>query len=144
MLRSWAASGEGCGGARVERGERYSRKEEEIVSGSTRWLGLNLRAWGGFSITVIVVQAHERTSGLGVDSVWMNIVRLACCVLAIGALGLHCCTRGLCCSGEDVMGDALWCRHRVAVRGVCDRSEGVARVTARSTDREIVGVAIVC
>lgn len=44
MLRSWAASGEGCGGARVERGERYSREPEEMDSGRTRWLGLNLRA----------------------------------------------------------------------------------------------------
>jgi hypothetical protein len=45
MLSSWAASGDGCGGARVERGFRYSRKGEDIDSGRTRWLGLNLRAY---------------------------------------------------------------------------------------------------
>jgi len=39
-----AAKGEGWGGARVERGLRYSRKEEEISSGMTRWFGMNLRA----------------------------------------------------------------------------------------------------
>lgn len=45
MLRSWAARGDGCGGARVERGLRYSRNGEEMFSGRTRWLGLNFRAW---------------------------------------------------------------------------------------------------
>jgi hypothetical protein len=46
MFRSCAASGEGCGAASVLRGERYSRKGEEIDSGRTRWFGLNFRAWG--------------------------------------------------------------------------------------------------
>jgi hypothetical protein len=39
------ARGEGLGGERVERGERYSMKGAEKDSGRTRWLGLNLRAY---------------------------------------------------------------------------------------------------
>jgi len=57
---SWAAKGDGYGGARVERGDKYSKKGVLIPSGSTRWFGLNLSA-----------------SALGVSSVWMKIVRLA-------------------------------------------------------------------
>ena len=83
------------------------------------------------------------TSALGVDSVWMNMVRLDCWAAAMGALRLHCCIRGLCCSGEDVMGDAFWWRQREATLVACGRSDGVARVTARRADREIVGAAIV-
>jgi hypothetical protein len=60
-LRRLAARGEGCGAARVERGVRYSRKEEGKSSGRISWLGRNLRA-----------------SALGVSSVWMKIVRFAC------------------------------------------------------------------
>jgi hypothetical protein len=60
MFISWAASGEGWGGAMVERGERYSMKGVARPSGRTRWLGRNLRA-----------------SGLGVFSVWMKMVRRA-------------------------------------------------------------------
>lgn len=40
------ARGEGCGGERVERGLRYSMKEEGKSSGRTRLFGLNLTAWG--------------------------------------------------------------------------------------------------
>jgi len=47
ILRRAAASGDGCGGASVERGDKYSRKGEDIEAGSTRELGLNLRAWIG-------------------------------------------------------------------------------------------------
>lgn len=54
-----AANGEGCGGAIVDRGLRYSRKGDDNVVGSIGWLGRNLRA-----------------SGFGVFSVWINIVRL--------------------------------------------------------------------
>lgn len=36
------------------------------------------------------------------------------------------------------MGEAFWCRHREAALGVCDRSEGVTRVTARKAVRETV------
>lgn len=49
IFRSLAASGEGCGGARVERGERYSRNGEDMDSGRTRWFGLNLSACGHVS-----------------------------------------------------------------------------------------------
>lgn len=44
MLSSLAASGEGCGGARVDLGDKYSKKGVEKPSGKTRWLGRNLRA----------------------------------------------------------------------------------------------------
>jgi len=44
ILNKRAASGEGWGGARVERGDRYSRKGESRVAGSIRELGRNLRA----------------------------------------------------------------------------------------------------
>lgn len=74
----------------------------------------------------------------------MNMVRLSCRMLATGALRLHCCILGLCCSGEDVIGDALWCIQRLAALRACDGSDGVVRITARSADREIAGVAIVC
>lgn len=42
----------------VSRGERYSMKGAEMVSGMMRWFGTNFTA-----------------SALGVDSVWMKIVR---------------------------------------------------------------------
>lgn len=42
----------------VSRGDRYSMKGEEMLSGTMRWFGRNFRA-----------------SGFGVDSVWMKIVR---------------------------------------------------------------------
>ena len=63
MLRSCAASGEGWGGASVERGLRYSRKGEDIDSGRTRWLGLNLRACGYVNIVLVfsvVERIHRR------------------------------------------------------------------------------------
>jgi len=44
-LKSDEANGEGFGGERVERGERYSMKGAENGSGRTLWLGLNLRAY---------------------------------------------------------------------------------------------------
>lgn len=44
-LRRFAASGDGLGGCKVDRGEVYSRNVEEKSSGRTRELGLNLRAW---------------------------------------------------------------------------------------------------
>jgi hypothetical protein len=104
MLSSCAASGEGCGGASVERGLRYSRKGDDIDSGRTRWLGLNLRA-----------------SAFGVGSVWMNMVRRADDTTIGAALCDHCCIFGRRCSGEAVMGDAFWCRHLVAVCGAVER-----------------------
>ena len=56
-----AASGDGCGGANVDRGERYSKNVEGKLSGRMLWFGLNFRA-----------------SALGVSSVVIKIVRLAC------------------------------------------------------------------
>jgi len=53
MFRSCAARGEGWGGASVERGLRYSRKGEDMDSGRTRWLGLNLRACDYVSIVAV-------------------------------------------------------------------------------------------
>jgi len=62
-LRSCAASGEGCGGANVDRGDRYSRNVDGKLSGRMVWFGLNLSA-----------------SSFGVVSVCMKIVRLDCVV----------------------------------------------------------------
>jgi hypothetical protein len=41
------------------------------------------------------------------------------------------------------MGDACWCRHLVAMRGVADRRDGVARDRLRIAERGIVLDAIV-
>lgn len=41
---SFAASGDGCGGARVDRGDMYSRNVLGKSSGRTRWLGMNFKA----------------------------------------------------------------------------------------------------
>jgi len=35
IFKSRAASGDGCGGAKVDRGERYSRNGDERVLGNT-------------------------------------------------------------------------------------------------------------
>ena len=58
IFMSCAASGDGYGGAMVERGVRYSMKGVDISAGRTRWFGRNLSA-----------------SGFGVFSVWMKMVR---------------------------------------------------------------------
>lgn len=78
------------------------------------------------------------TSALGVGSVWMNMVRRATVAGTGAALCVHCCTRGLCWSLEDVMGEACLCRHRVATRGVCVRRDGDAFDIRRSAVRGIV------
>ena len=78
-----AARGEGCGGASVERGVKYSRKGEDRFSGSTRVLGLNLSAFRSLVSTCQVgLLVISRTSGFGVSSVWMNIVLRPEAVLA--------------------------------------------------------------
>ena len=59
MFINSAASGEGCGGAIVDLGLRYSRNGDDSVDGRIGWLGRNLRA-----------------SGFGVFSVWIKIVLL--------------------------------------------------------------------
>lgn len=48
ILSSLAASGEGCGGASVDLGDKYSKKGVEKPSGRTRWLGKNLRAYSKY------------------------------------------------------------------------------------------------
>ena len=44
ILSNRAAKGEGCGGANVDLGDRYSRKGDDKPSGRTVWLGRNLSA----------------------------------------------------------------------------------------------------
>jgi hypothetical protein len=92
MFISWAASGDGCGGAMVDRGFRYSMKGVVRPSGRIRWLGRNLSA-----------------SALGVLSVWMKMLRWrvcgrrarhGCCALVAGMRG----RRG----EEDVLGLPVW------------------------------------
>lgn len=59
MFIKLAANGEGCGGASVERGVRYSMNGDASPGGSIGWFGRNLRA-----------------SGFGVFSVCMKMLRL--------------------------------------------------------------------
>lgn len=61
-----------------------------------------------------------------------------------GILWVICCTLGLSRRGEDVIGDAFWCKHLVAICGAVDRMKGVARVKLRIADRGSVVDAIVC
>ena len=77
-----------------------------------------------------------RTSGFGVGSVCMNIVRWATSVAGADALWLHFCTVGLCWSREAVMGDDCWWMHLVATRGAELRKD-VARERARNAARGI-------
>jgi hypothetical protein len=73
----------------------------------------------------------------------MNIVRLATVAATGAAFCVHLCTLGLCCTGEDVMGVAFWCRHLVATRGVVVRREGATLVRvrkARGTDVDAISV----
>lgn len=114
----------------MERGLRYSRKGEDMVSGRTRWLGLNLRAWVYVRLCLWSLESLC-TSAFGVDSVWMNIVRLEIVAATGAAFCAHFCTLGRCCAGEAVMGVAFWCRHLVATRGVVVRREGAVRVRVR-------------
>ena len=44
MLSNRAAKGEGCGGANVDLGDRYSRKGDDKPSGKMVWLGRNFSA----------------------------------------------------------------------------------------------------
>ena len=85
----------------------------------------------------------ERTSALGVGSVWMNMVRRVMVAEGEMAPWLNGCARGRCCAEVDVMGDDFWCRHLVAMRGALERIEGVARERLRMTVRGIVVEAIV-
>ncbi len=52
-----AANGEGCGGASVERGVRYSMNGDDSPGGSIGWFGRNLRAsgFGVFSVCIKIV-----------------------------------------------------------------------------------------
>jgi hypothetical protein len=86
---SCAARGEGCGGASVERGDRYSKNVDGKFSGRTLWLGLNFSA-----------------SAFGVSSVWMKIVLLdwADGVVCRIAGWLNGCIAGLCLLLDDDIG----------------------------------------
>lgn len=76
------------------------------------------------------------TSGFGVGSVCMNIVRRAPNTAGIAALWFHFCAVGLCWSREAVMGDVCWCMHLVATRGA-ELRKGVVRERARKAARRI-------
>ncbi len=45
MFSNRAAKGEGCGGANVDLGDRYSRKGDDKPSGKIVWLGRNFSAF---------------------------------------------------------------------------------------------------
>ena len=47
MFINRAAKGEGCGGANVDLGDRYSRKGDDKPSGKIVWLGRNFSAFDG-------------------------------------------------------------------------------------------------
>jgi hypothetical protein len=84
------------------------------------------RVWGG-----------RRTSALGVVSVWMNIVRRAIVADGVARWGQRW-NLGRCCVGDGVMGEALWWRHLVAIRGAFVRKDDVfcerMRMVARDTE----------
>jgi len=82
-----------------------------------------------------------RTSGLGVVSVWMNIVLRPMLAPEVAVCWTHRGAWGLCWRGEDVMGDAFWCRQRVAALGVLEVGL-IARDKVRSADRGSVVEAI--
>ena len=84
---------------------------------------------------------RERTSGLGVVSVWMNIVRRPR-ALEVEVFWLHLGACGLWRRGEDVMGDAFWWRHRVAALGALEGAGLMARDRERNADRGSVMEAI--
>ncbi len=79
----------------------------------------------------------KHTSAFGVGSVWMNIVRRVMVADGERAPWLQGCARGRCCAGETVIGDDFWCRHLVAMRGACERMDGVARERLCSAARGI-------
>jgi hypothetical protein len=83
-----------------------------------------------------------RTSALGVVSVWMNIVRRPRFAgdLSMGEPHRRAC--GLCWRGEGVMGDAFWCKHRVAARGAFVVVDPIARDKERREHRGTVMEAI--
>ena len=83
MFKSCAARGDGCGGASVERGERYSINGLERPSGRIRQFGRNLRAYSGISYRARDSDC-EPTSAFGVFSVCMKMFRVAC---KLGRLG---------------------------------------------------------
>jgi hypothetical protein len=76
------------------------------------------------------------TSGLGVVSVCMNMVRRP--RGALEGCGAHRGTCGLWRRGEDVMGDAFWWMHRVAALDGFEVTGRMVRDSDRNADRESV------
>ena len=85
MFSIRAAKGEGCGGAKVDLGDRYSRKGDDKPSGKTAWLGRNFSAFedsagddgrsGLFAhITVwCVLSLDKYCSNCAREGVWLGI-----------------------------------------------------------------------
>jgi hypothetical protein len=87
-----------------------------------------------------VCNAH--TSAFGVGSVCINMVRRATAATIGAAFCDHCCILGRCCSGDAVMGDVFWCKHRVAIRVAVERNCGVVREMLRIAVRGTCNEAI--
>jgi hypothetical protein len=137
MFRSFAASGEGCGGASVDRGDVYSRKGDAIDSGRTLWFGLNLRALS-HKLNSTLADEDIHTSGFGVVSVWMNRFRRGMWIAGAATRILHPWILGRFLEGEDVMGADCWCKHLVDILEERGTVEGAARTRRFRTDRDIV------
>lgn len=67
-----AASGDGCGGANVERGFIYSRNGVDMPGGSIGWFGRNLRAsgFGVFSVCMKILRLPVIEGGLSILEGW--------------------------------------------------------------------------
>jgi hypothetical protein len=74
----------------------------------------------------------------------MNRVRRETVAATGVALCDHRCTLGRCCNVEDVMGEAFWCMHLVAIRGALERRVGAVRERLRIATRGTFSDAILC
>lgn len=72
----------------------------------------------------------------------MNIVRRVTVADEGAILCGQACTRGRCCALEAMMGEACWCRQRVAMRGVVGRNKDTVRERLRIAERGMVEEAI--
>lgn len=123
----------GCeGSARVEVLEE--RRGDELWEDTLVGVEFErLRESAGFEVEVVSDRSRrERTSALGVGSVWMNIVRRTT-VAGAGDELAHGCALGLCCDCVVVRAEDCWCKHLVAMRGACDERTGSI---ARQSDAE--------
>ena len=116
---------------------RYRLGQHALIRVELESLRGTLASWCG---------AHgipKHTSGLGVGSVCMNMVRRGTVDAAVEGAWTPLCSVGLCCRDDAVMGDALWCTRLVAILGARGRIDDAARDRLRTAIRGTVSVAII-